>query len=105
MPLKQVKKKKRNSNFSKIIGIILLCGAIVVFVKVANEIITMINLQNQQESVNVELARLEEENKSLQETKTKLEDPNYVTTYARGEYLFSKGDEKLFRLPSSNESN
>ena len=29
----------------------------------------------------------------------KLEDPDYVQTYARGEYMFSKGDEKVFYLP------
>ena len=40
-----------------------------------------------------------EENASLIATKEKLEDPEYIQTYARGEYMFSKGDEKVFYLP------
>lgn len=99
----QKRKKKKNSVISKIIGIIFLCIALVVFIKVGKELVTMIRLQNEQKAVAQELQRVEEENRSLQDTKTKLEDPNYVTTYARGEYMFSKGDEKLFRLPSSDE--
>ena len=101
--MRQKQKKKRKSTISKIIGIICLCVALVVFIKVGKELVTMIKLQNEQKEVARELQRLEEENQSLQDIKTKLEDPNYVTTYARGEYMFSKGDEKLFRLPSSDE--
>jgi len=96
-------KKKKNSVMPKIIGIIFLSMALVVFVKVGKELIQMVKLQNEQKVVAEELKKLEDENQSLLSTKTKLEDPNYVTTYARGEYMFSKGDEKLFRLPSSNE--
>lgn len=97
------KKKRKSSKLPKIIGIIILSIALVIFTNVGKELITMVQLQKQQKAVAEELARLEEENASLLSTKEKLEDPNYVTTYARGEYMFSKGDEKLFRLPSSNE--
>ena len=51
----------------------------------------------------LELKILEEENASLVAQKTKLEDPNYIETYARGEYMFSKDDEKVFYLPSASE--
>ena len=97
------KKKKKKSVVSKIVGIVFLLIALVVFIRVGKELVTMIELQNEQKVVSEELQRLKEENQSLLSTKSKLEDPNYVTTYARGEYMFSKGDEKLFRLPSSNE--
>ena len=103
MPQNIKKKKKKSSIISKVVGIIILCCALVVFIKVGKELVTMIRLQNERKAVAQELQKLEEENQTLQDTKTKLEDPNYVTTYARGEYMFSKGDEKLFRLPSSNE--
>lgn len=103
MTKKVVKKKKKKSVIPKIIGIIILCIALVIFTNVGKEVISMVTLQRQQAEVQEELKRLEQENIELQETKVKLEDPNYVTTYARGEYMFSKGDEKLFRLPSSNE--
>ena len=70
---------------------------------VVKEVINVINLKNEEAQVQEQLAILEQENSDLMQTKTKLEDPNYVTTYARGEYMFSKGDEKLFRLPSKGE--
>lgn len=103
MPQNIKKKKKKNSVVTKVIGIVILCLALVVFIKVGKELVTMIRLQNERKAVSQELQILAEENQTLLDTKTKLEDPNYVTTYARGEYMFSKGDEKLFRLPSSNE--
>ena len=52
--------------------------------------------------ISIELIKLQDENAALYTTKNKLEDPNYVTTFARGEYMFSKGDEKVFYLPSNN---
>ena len=70
---------------------------------VGKEVISVINLKNEEAQVQEQLAILEQENADLMQTKAKLEDPNYVTTYARGEYMFSKGDEKLFRLPSKGE--
>lgn len=102
MAKKQVKKKK-NSIAPKIIGIICLLIALVFFANVGKEVISMVALQKEQKAVAEELKMLENEHIELEQTKEKLEDPNYVTTYARGEYMFSKGDEKLFRLPSSKE--
>ena len=34
-------------------------------------------------------------------TMSKLEDPEYVKSYARGEYMLSKEGEQIFYLPSS----
>ena len=61
----------------------------------------MFALQQQAQVVEEELELLRLENASLTSTKEKLEDPDYVQTYARGEYMFSKDDEKVFYLPSS----
>lgn len=97
------KTKKKNSVVPKIIGIVFLVIALFVATNAGKEVINMVTLQRQQKEVQEELKKLEDENASLIATKEKLEDPNYVSTYARGEYMFSKGDEKLFRLPSSNE--
>lgn len=97
------KKKRKNKVIPKLIGIAILVVALVVFTNVGKELVTMVTLQKQQKIVKEELQKLEDENASLVATKEKLEDPNYVSTYARGEYMFSKGDEKLFRLPSSKE--
>ena len=63
------------------------------------KIYTMFSLQQQAKVVEQELEALRDENASLIATKEKLEDPEYIQTYARGEYMFSKGDEKVFYLP------
>lgn len=47
-----------------------------------------------------ELTREKEE---LVAKKTKLENPDYMKNYARGEYMFSKGDEIVFRLPEKGK--
>lgn len=104
---KQVKKKKRRKlnkrTIVKLISIVLLVASITMLFGVGKEVISVINLKNEEAQVQEQLAILEQENADLMQTKAKLEDPNYVTTYARGEYMFSKGDEKLFRLPSKGE--
>lgn len=101
------KKKKKAVNkrvFVQLISIVLIVAAIVIFANVGKQIYTMYDLKQQSELVEKELVRLQDENATLVSTKNKLEDPNYVTTYARGEYMFSKGDEKVFYLPSSDST-
>lgn len=94
------KKKKKNKNLSKIISIVLIFAAIVMLTDVFKRVYNMFALQKQAEIVEEQLEALRDENASLVSTKEKLEDPDYVQTYARGEYMFSKGDEKVFYLPS-----
>lgn len=77
-------------------------AAIAIFINVGKQVYTMYSLKKQSDLVQEELTALEDENAALVATKTKLEDNNYVTTYARGAYMFSKGDEKVFYLPSGD---
>ncbi len=93
------KKKNQTKMLNKIIGIVIIAAALVILANVGRQVYTMLKLQKQAELVEEELQILKEENASLISTKSKLEDPNYVQTYARGEYMFSKGDEKVFYLP------
>ena len=97
------KKKKKNSAISKIVSIVLIAFAIIILVDVFKRVYNMFALQKQAELVAEQLEAIKDENASLVSTKEKLEDPDYVQTYARGEYMFSKGDEKVFYLPSSDE--
>ena len=92
-------KKKNNSLVSKLVSIVLIVMTIFVLSKVLKKIYTMFSLQQQAKMVEQELEALRDENASLIATKEKLEDPEYIQTYARGEYMFSKGDEKVFYLP------
>ena len=96
------RKKKKHSIASKLISIVLILFAIVILSNVLKKIYNMFVLQQQAKLVEAELERLKEENATLTSTKEKLEDPEYIQTYARGEYMFSKGDEKVFYLPSDD---
>lgn len=100
-----VKKRKINRRTtSQLISIVLIIAAIVIFSNVGKQVYNMVKLKNQAELVEKELTELKDENATLVSTRNKLEDPNYVTTYARGEYMFSKGDEKVFYLPSGKNN-
>ncbi len=92
-------KKTKGNLVSKLVSIILIVMAIVILSGVLKKIYTMFSLQQQAKVVEQELEALRDENASLIATKEKLEDPEYIQTYARGEYMFSKGDEKVFYLP------
>ncbi|MBR3250590.1 MAG: septum formation initiator family protein [Erysipelotrichaceae bacterium] len=98
---KKSAKRKTKTIVSKLISIALIVAAIAIFTSVLQNVIRMFSLQQQAKLVEAELEALREENASLISTKEKLEDPDYVQTYARGEYMFSKGDEKVFYLPGN----
>ena len=102
MTTKKLKKKKKSSVVSKLVSIVLIVAAIAIFSSVLRKIYNMFNLQQQAKVVEAELEALRDENATLTSTKEKLEDPDYIQTYARGEYMFSKGDEKVFYLPSGD---
>lgn len=102
MTVKKKKVKPSKNIFGKLITIALIVVAIFFSVEVGKRVYTMYSLRKQAKLVEEELIKLQDENAALFSTKNKLEDPNYVTTFARGEYMFSKGDEKVFYLPSGN---
>ena len=95
------KKKKKNKTLTKVVSILLIGIAIIMLVDVFKRVYSVFALQRQAEIVEQQLQAIKDENASLISTKEKLEDPDYVQTYARGEYMFSKGDEKVFYLPSN----
>lgn len=104
--IKPVKKKKKLSKkfTRKLISVVLMVLAIGIFINIGKTVYTMYTLKKQSDLVEKELTALQDENAALDATKTKLEDDGYVTTYARGAYMFSKGDEKVFYLPSGDNS-
>ena len=97
-----MKKKKRslNRNIAKVLCIGIIAFSIYLLYGVANEVYSTVQLKKRREIAEIELERLKDENALLLSKKTKLEDPNYVQTYARGNYMFSKDGEQIFYLPS-----
>ncbi len=96
----KTKKRKKESNVAKMVWIIVIIFAIFILSDALKKIYNMFVLKQQADLVEAQLQELKDENASLVSTKEKLEDPDYIQTYARGEYMFSKGDEKVFYLPS-----
>ncbi len=96
----KTKKRKKESNVAKMVWIIVIIFAIFILSDALKKIYNMFALKEQADLVEAQLQELKDENASLVSTKEKLEDPDYIQTYARGEYMFSKGDEKVFYLPS-----
>lgn len=94
------KKKYRFKYTSLFLSIIFLALAVVLFLPVINEVITTFQLKQSISEVKTKLKKLEAENTQLTSLKAKLQDEEYVISYARGVYMLSKDGEKIFYLPS-----
>jgi len=101
---KRKKKKKGSKILTYLVAAVLLISAGFLSFGVLSQVIENLQLRSQESEVTARLEELEAINAQLQAEKTKLEDPEYIATYARGEYLFSKNDEKVFLLPSVSAS-
>lgn len=98
------KMKKRPKKFVfKILSIFLVAFSIYLLAGVVNELTMMVNLKQRTEAAQVELDKLKDENAELISKKAKLEDPNYVQSYARGNYMFSKDGEQIFYFPETDK--
>ncbi|MBR5003921.1 MAG: septum formation initiator family protein [Erysipelotrichaceae bacterium] len=71
---------------------------------VAREVMNTMELKNQLEDVKLRLETIQAENEQLTSQQEKLQDPNYVQSYARGNYMLSKEGEQIFYLPSEGSS-
>lgn len=102
--MSQVKRKRKpRKAFVQIISLVVICISAYLIYGVVKEVITTIDLKKQLEFVEGELAKVQEENASLTSQKEKLEDPGYVESYARGNYMLSKDGEQIFYLPDETK--
>lgn len=92
-------KTKRIKRQKPWISILLIVIAIPVFKPVVDEIIKTIELSQSLKDVQEELTVFEAQNQSLAEQKDKLEDPEYVKSYARATYMLTKDGEQIYYLP------
>lgn len=95
-------RKKRSSSRIVVSSIFFVISGLLLF-SIAKEVLTTIGLTNDLQELNKQLKDIENETRDLNERKEKLEDPNYIKSYARGEYSITKEGEQVFRLPSSQE--
>ena len=99
-------KRRKQSNIIKFLLICIFAISAYLLFGVAKDIMKMNELAKKNKELESQLSLIEEENTSLLNQKAKLSDPNYVQTFARGNYMFSKQGEQVFYLPSSiNKAN
>ncbi len=103
MSNKKVKRKFRFNSARVIVSAILFVVSGLLIFSIVKEVMVTVELTGDLQSLNDQLKQIEDETRNLQERKEKLEDPNYIKSYARGEYSITKEGEQVFRLPSSNE--
>lgn len=96
-------KRKPKKIVTRTLALFLVVLSVVLIYNVVIEITTTYRLQAEIKEVEEQLASVQKENGELISQKTKLEDPAYVQSYARGNYMFSKEGEKVYYLPSTKE--
>ncbi len=92
-------KRRVKKSLVKMISIVIIGVSIWLLFGVGAEVYSMIDLKSKADIAAAELQKLKDENASLISKRDKLEDPDYVQTYARGNYMFSKDGETIFYLP------
>lgn len=99
---KVVRKKKRKTRpiVSLIFLMIFAVGCYLFFISFS-EIIEIFQLKSAISSSQKQLDEVQSENDYLNAQKEKLSDPDYVISYARGNYMLSKDGDTIFYLPSN----
>lgn len=97
---KKVKKKLRFSPMRLVLSAIVFGISAYLLLSVSKEVLTTIDLTKDLQVFNEQLRIIENETRDLEERKEKLQDPDYIKSFARGEYSITKEGEQVFRLPS-----
>lgn len=93
-------KKRRQKTW---ISLSLITLSLLMFKPVIDEAVKTIELSQSLIEVEAQLKVLEAENADLSEQKAKLEDPEYVKSYARATYMLTKEGEQIYYLPKEGE--
>lgn len=101
-------KTKRRRNLSQKLGAYLVSFVLVLFsmyllFDVMKGYVQTLTLRSSLQEVEKQLVDLQNQNQQLLNQKQKLNDPEYVKNYARGQYMLSQKDEQIFRLPKDDE--
>ena len=103
MVQKKVKKRKKMTPFNKVLCAVLIVASGLMLWAAVQEAMTTLKLQQQLSDVQAKLQEVQDENNYLNSEKEKLQDPDYVETYARGKYQLSKNGEQIFYLPEKSD--
>lgn len=97
------KNKRKMTPLLKLICFVLIGVSAYLFYRVGKEIYTTVELTKQLNVAKEKFQKVKDESTYLSSEKEKLQDPNYVQSYARGNYMLSKEGEQIFYLPGKEE--
>ncbi|MDD6259108.1 MAG: septum formation initiator family protein [Erysipelotrichaceae bacterium] len=100
--VKKKKKRRKLTPFTRLLCLLLIGISVYFLYAVGKEIVTTVTLQRQLAQVQEKLQEVKDENKYLTDQKEKLQDPDYVENYARGNYQLSKDGDQIFYLPEDS---
>ena len=103
--LTQVKRKKKRklTPVVKLICFVIIGLSFYLIYLSFNEFVTMIELKSDLADVQEQLQQVQDENTYLTSQRDKLQDPDYVQSYARGNYMLTKEGENIYYLPGKDK--
>ncbi|MBR3311781.1 MAG: septum formation initiator family protein [Solobacterium sp.] len=103
--IKTVKKKKKRklTPVVKLLCIVMIGISLFFLFSFGREVMTTLRLRKNLAEVREKLQIVEDENTYLTDQKAKLQDPDYVESYARGNFMLSKDGEQIFYLPEKTD--
>lgn len=99
---KTKKRKKKLTPFTKLICIAFIGFSLYMIYVGLNEILIYQNLNKELKEANTRYQEVKDENSYYTSEKEKLQDPDYIQSYARGNYMLSKDGEQIFYLPEKD---
>ena len=97
------KKKKKLTPIVKLICFVIIGLSFYLIYLSFNEFVTMIELKSDLADVQEQLQQVQDENTYLTSQRDKLQDPDYVQSYARGNYMLTKEGENIYYLPGKDK--
>ena len=99
-------KRKKNKKLTPVVKLIcfVIIGLSFYLIYLSfNEFVTMIELKSDLADVQEQLQQVQDENTYLTSQRDKLQDPDYVQSYARGNYMLTKEGENIYYLPGKDK--
>ena len=100
---KKKKQKRKMTPFLRLICYLIIAASVFLLVEVAKEIYTTVELRKQLAEVQEKYQEVQDESAYLLQEREKLTDPDYVQSYARGNYMLSREGEQIFYLPENED--
>lgn len=101
--IKRKKQKRTLRPLTKLFCFVVIIFSCWLIYGIGTEINTTITLKRELVEVEERLNQVKEEKEYLITQKSKLEDPNYVQSFARGNYTMTKEGEKIYYLPPKDK--